>query len=72
MGEIRLVRMSKDTPTNTEKKCVGKCGLVKPLEQFHKVGHHSDGRASECKDCSRDRDNARYAKKRAENDLYGF
>lgn len=72
MGEIRLARISKDTPTIKEKKCTGKCGLVKPLTDFHRNGQHSDGRASDCKVCSRERSNARYEKKQAENALYGF
>lgn len=33
------------------KRCTG-CWMVRPLDQFHRHGGHSDGRATRCKDCS--------------------
>ena len=35
-----------------EKAC-SKCGIVKPLDEFHKKKGRSDGRRSECKSCSK-------------------
>ena len=44
------------------KKCVGgevmkvkictKCGMSKPLSEFHKNRHHKDGLAYRCKECA--------------------
>lgn len=34
-----------------EKKCKGKCGEIKPLEDFHKSQYNIDGRQSVCKNC---------------------
>ncbi|MGH3272836.1 MAG: hypothetical protein ACRDNZ_00730 [Streptosporangiaceae bacterium] len=36
---------------STEKLCQGRCGLVKPIGEFHP--HSRDGYRSRCKDCDR-------------------
>ena len=38
-----------------EKQCT-KCGVPMPLEEFPVAKHHSDGRASQCKQCTADRE----------------
>ena len=38
-------------PDKHQKKCKGPCGVVKPLEQFHKSVAGKDGRQGKCKDC---------------------
>ena len=34
----------------TSKRCTS-CGLVKPLDDFHRNAHHKDGRSYDCKRC---------------------
>lgn len=48
-----LRRMGKDPVRVTEKKCKGRCGLVKPIESFGKASHAADGRLSRCIECTK-------------------
>lgn len=58
----------------SRQKGCGDCGIVKPLDDFHRNSHHSDGRQGWCKQCHNTRArnwrkaNPGYYQKRLERD----
>lgn len=51
------------------KRCAA-CKATFPHSEFHLAKHQKDGRASYCRTCAKEKDNARRAVRRAEIDAY--
>lgn len=61
-----------DKEIQEEKKCSGKCGEVKPLEDYPKEPRNADGHAGQCKDCKNAKQNEKSREKKAEWAMYGI
>lgn len=53
------------------KKCI-KCGIEKPMDQFHNAKHKADGRQNTCKICQNNWRKSYDKKRRAENNHIKF
>lgn len=51
-------------------KTCSKCGIAKPLEDFHKNRRQSDGRQTWCKACHKEHQNRKRADSREEYNEY--
>jgi hypothetical protein len=63
---VRGYRPREHAPIPDEKQCC-KCGVVKPLDEFHRNVNRRDGRVNTCKACSREYQAALWAKKRRDS-----